>query len=154
MKNPVDTVVTDTCKSSGKKSKNIVKDSIIKSNVSTFDIDDCAMDIDLVKSDAIGTMTQQPEELNKQKLDKVVKDDQNVKSEVNALQTDKKSSEDVIAEETEDMKLVYEESNSNTSKIKVRNTPSKPDVTPVICHKTPRRVKLITLSSPKGLKKQ
>lgn len=150
MKNPVGTVLTAIYKSSDKKSKNIVKDSVIKSNISTFDVDDCAMDIDLVKCDTTDTIVHQPEELNKQKLNNV--DD---KLEVSDLQTDKKSSEDINAEETEDIKLVYnEESNSNTSKTKIRNTPSKADVVPVICHKTPRRVKLITLSSPKELKKQ
>lgn len=153
MKNP-DTVLTDTCKSSGKKSKSVVKDNVIKSNISTFDIDDCAMDIDLVKSDSTDTTIHQPEELNKQKLNEAV-DDQNIKSEVSALQTDKKLNEDVTAEETEDIKLVYnEESNSDMNKTKIRNTSPKPDVAPVICHKTPRRVKLITLSSPKALKKQ
>lgn len=148
MKNPVDTVLTNKCKSSGKNSRNIDKDSIIKSNIPTFDVDDCAMDIDIVKSD---TIIHQLEELNKQKLHEV-EDGQSIKSEIIALQTDKKSNED--AEETEDIKLVYnEESNSNMNKIKIRNSPPKPDVAPVKCHKTPRRVKLITLSSPKELKK-
>ncbi|KAM0735743.1 Chromatin assembly factor 1 subunit B [Formica fusca] len=151
MKNPVNTVLTDKCKSSGKNSRNIDKDSVIKSSISTFDVDDCAMDIDIVKSDTIDTIVHQPEEHNKQKLSEVV-DGQSIKSEISALQIDKKSSED--AEETEDIKLVYnEESNSNTNKTKIRNTPPKPDVAPVKCHKTPRRVKLITLSSPKELKK-
>ncbi|EFN71093.1 Chromatin assembly factor 1 subunit B [Camponotus floridanus] len=99
-------------------------------------------------------LAHEPKEINKQKLNEVV-DDQNIRAEVNTLQTDKKSSEDIIIEETEDIKLVYnEESNSNMSKTKIRNTPSKPDIAPVRCHKTPRRVKLITLSSPKELKKQ
>lgn len=159
MNNPVDTVLTDICKNSSKKSKNVVKENVIKSNISTFDIDDCAMDIDLL-NDATDMIVQkdQPKEINKQKLNELVDIrvvDQNIKSEVNTLQTDKKSSEDIIIEETEDIKLVYnEESNSNTNKTKIKNTPSKPDIAPIISHKTPRRVKLITLSSPKELKKQ
>jgi len=153
MNNPVNTVSADMCKNSSKKSKNIVKDNVIKSNISAFDIDDCAMDIDLV-NDTTDIIAHQPKEINKQKLNEVV-DDQNIRSVVNTLQTDKKSSEDIIIEETEDIKLVYnEESNSNMSKTKIKNTPSKPDIAPVRCHKTPRRVKLITLSSPKELKKQ
>ncbi|XP_029159319.1 chromatin assembly factor 1 subunit B-like [Nylanderia fulva] len=144
-----DTVLREIFKSSDKKSKNIVnKDNIIKSNTSTFDVDDCAMDIDLVKCDTTNTIVHQPKELNEQKFNNV--DD---KSEVSDLQADKKSGENINAEETEDIKLVYEESNSNTGKSKIRNTPPKADVVPIICHKTPRRVKLITLSSPKGLKK-
>lgn len=112
------------------------------------------MDIDLVKPDKIDIIEHQSKEIIKQKLNEVV-DGQNIKSEVSTfIQTDKKSNED-IAEETEDIKLVYnEESNSNISKTKIRNTPPKPNMTPIICHKTPRRVKLITLSSPKELKKQ
>lgn len=113
------------------------------------------MDIDLVKLDTTNIIAHQSKEIIKQKLNEVV-DDQNIKPEVStSIQTDKKSNEDIIAEETEDIKLVYnEESNSNISKTKIRNTPSKPNITPIICHKTPRRVKLITLSSPKELKKQ
>lgn len=147
VKNSVDTVLTEVRKSSDKKSKNIInKDNAIKSNISTFDVDDCAMDIDLVKCDTTDTIVYQPKEVDRQKFNNM--DD---KSEVSDLQTDKKSGEN--SEETEDIKLVYEESNSNTSKPKIRNTPSKADVVPIISHKTPRRVKLITLSSPKGLKK-
>jgi len=140
------TIVKET-KSSGKKSlNNTLKD---KNNVPLFDVDDCAMDVELVKSDATDAITNnQSEELDKQKPDEIM--NQNIKSE-NDLQIDKKSNE----EETEDIKLVYEESSErDISKTKTRNTPPKSDVAPIICHKTPRRVKLITLSSPKELKKQ
>ncbi|XP_077276772.1 chromatin assembly factor 1, p105 subunit [Temnothorax americanus] len=143
-------VVNKTSKSSVKKSStSIIKD---KSNVPTYDLDDCAMDIELVKSDTVEAMaSNRPEELNEQKSDKVV-DNQDVRSE-NDLQIErryKKSNE----EETEDIKLVYNEESSDTSKTKTKNTPPKSDVVPIICHKTPRRVQLITLSSPKRLKKQ
>jgi len=140
-------IVKET-KSSGKKSSNnTLKD---KNNVPTFDVDDCAMDVELVKSDATDAITNnQSEELDKQKPDEVMSQD--IRSE-NDLQINKKLNE----EETEDIKLVYnEESNErDIIKTKTRNTPPKSDVAPIICHKTPRRVKLITLSSPKELKKQ
>ena len=64
----------------------------------------------------------------------------------------KKLNEDT--EETEDIKLIYEESINDTTKTKAKATPPKVDIAPIICHKTPRRVQLITLSSPKRLKKQ
>lgn len=136
-----------TSKSSGKKSSNgIIKD---KNDVPIFDVDDCAMDIELTKNDTIDmTANNRSEESNGQKSDKVM-DNQNVRSE-NDLQIDKKSNE----EETEDIKLVYDEENSSdASKIKTKNSPPTSDVAPIICHKTPRRVQLITLSSPKRLKK-
>jgi len=141
-------IIKETSKSSGKKSSNnTLKD---KNNVPTFDVDDCAMDVELVKSDAIDAITNnQSEELDKQKPDEVMSQD--IRSE-NDLQMDKKLNE----EETEDIKLVYNEESSERDiiKTKTRNTPPKSDVAPIICHKTPRRVKLITLSSPKELKKQ
>lgn len=105
------------------------------------------MDIELVKSDTIDTIAKQSEEHNEQESNKVM-NSQDIRSE-NDLQIDKKSTE----EETEDIRLIYEES-SDMNKTKIRNTPPKSDVAPIICHKTPRRVQLITLSSPKGLKKQ
>lgn len=137
-------IVKETSKSSGKKSSN----NTIKDNVSTFDIDDCAMDIELVPTDAI--VNNRSEELGKQKSNEVTSG-QNIRLEDN-LQVDKKLNE----EETEDIKLVYDEENSSdTTKTKIKNTPPRSsDVASVICHKTPRRVKLITLSSPKEPKKQ
>lgn len=136
--------VKGTPKSSGKKSSNnTIKD---KSDISTFDVDDCAMDIEFVKSNVV--VDDRAEKINEQKSDEVASS-QNISSE-NDLQIDKKLNE----EETEDIKLVYnEESSSDAVKTK-RNTPPKSDVAPIACHKTPRRVKLITLSSPKGRKKQ
>ncbi|KAL0125546.1 hypothetical protein PUN28_004572 [Cardiocondyla obscurior] len=136
------TVINKTSKSFGKKSSSSI---INVKNVPTFDVDDCAMDIELVKNDTVDTKVEtRSEEINEQKMDIII--DSKNRSE-NDFEIDKKSNE----EETEDIKLVYEESNETT---KIKNTPSKSNVAPIICHKTPRRVKLITLSSPKGLKKQ
>lgn len=145
-------MVKKTPKSSGKKSSNnTMKDNSVKSNITTFNIDDCAMDIDLVKCN-IETIGNDPsEELNEEKSKKVMKN-LAITSEVNDLQTIKKLNEDT--EEIEDIKLVYEESINETIKTKAKITPPKVDVAPIVCHKTPRRVQLITLSSPKRLKKQ
>lgn len=136
-----------TPKSSGKKSSNkTMKDNPLQSNLRTFDIDDCAMDIDLIKCDSKTIVNDPSEELNGQK--KVV--DDHITSEIKDLQTIKKLNEDT--EETEDIKLVYEESINDTTKTKAKTTPSKVNVAPIVCHKTPRRVQLITLSSPKRQK--
>lgn len=150
-------IVKETSESSTKKSSNnTIKD---KNNVPTFDVDDCAMDIELI------SINNRSEDLNEQKSNEVTSD-QNIRLE-DDLQVDKKLNE----EETEDIKLVYDEGNSNdTIKTKTKNTPPKSapvkyhvpsvdiapviyHVPPVVCH-TPRRVKLITLSSPKEPKKQ
>nr|XP_012234979.1 PREDICTED: chromatin assembly factor 1 subunit B [Linepithema humile] len=147
-KEPV-SAVKKTPKSSGKKSSNKMKDNPMKSNLTTFDIDDCAMDIDLVKCDTKTIVNDPPEELNGQKSKKVMSE-HSITSEINDLQTIKKLNEDT--EETEDIKLVYEESINDTTKTKAKTTPPKVDVAPIICHKTPRRVQLITLSSPKRQK--
>ncbi|XP_018403657.1 PREDICTED: chromatin assembly factor 1 subunit B [Cyphomyrmex costatus] len=139
--------IKEVPKSSSKKSLySTIKN---KNNVPTiFDVDDCAMDIELIKSNTTNAITNnQAEKLKGQKLNEIISSE-NIRSESN-LQIDKKLNE----EETEDIKLVYNEENSSDgTKIKTRNTP--PKSAPIICHKTPRRVKLITLSSPKGLKKQ
>jgi hypothetical protein len=149
-KKPV-SAVKKTPKSSGKKSLNdTTKDNPMKSNITTFDVDDCAMDIDLVKCDTKAIVNDPSEELNGQKSKKAM-GNHSITSEGNDLQTIKKLNEDT--EETEDIKLVYEESINDTTKTKTKTTPSKVDVASIVCHKTPRRVQLITLSSPKGLKK-
>lgn len=58
-------------------------------------------------------------------------------------------------EETEDIKLVYnEESTNEVIKVNIKDISQKSEVPLIIPSKTPRRVQLITLSSPKGLKKE
>jgi len=121
----------------------------MKSNVTMFDVDDCAMDIDLVKGDTEAIGNDPSEELDEQKSNKIV-DDHGITSKVDDLQAIQKLNEDT--EETEDIKLVYEESINDTTKIKAKPIPPKVDVAPIVCHKPPRRVQLITLSSPKRLK--
>lgn len=58
-------------------------------------------------------------------------------------------------EETEDIKLVYnEESTNEVVKENIKDISQKSEVPLIIPSKIPRRVQLITLSSPKGLKKE
>lgn len=143
----------ETFQSFGKKSSNdATKSSVdVKSNVSVLNVDDSAMDIDLVQSNRITNYFSVNH--NKQKSDQVAIEE-NVRQKVGDLQIQNKSSMD---EETEDIQLVYnEESISDATKTEVRNTPPKINSIPIACHKTPktpRRVQLITLSSPKELKK-
>ncbi|KAL6268211.1 hypothetical protein P5V15_001322 [Pogonomyrmex californicus] len=139
--------VQEMSKHSRKKfSSSTVKDSAAECNIQTFDVDDCAMDIELVKCDATdATANNRSKEFNKKKSNEIT-DSQNIRLE-NDLQ-DKKLDE----EETEDIKLVYEESTNDMTKIKIKSTPPKPNIAPIIYNKTPRRVKLITLSSPKSSK--
>ncbi|XP_012062337.1 PREDICTED: chromatin assembly factor 1 subunit B [Atta cephalotes] len=140
------TIIKEASKNSSKKSLySTIKD---KNNVPTFDVDDCAMDIELIESNTLNTITNnRSEELNEQKPNEIISSE-NITSK-NNLQIDKKLNE----EETEDIKLVYnEENSSDVIKIKTRNSPPKSNAL-IICNKTPRRVKLITLSSPKRLKK-
>lgn len=135
-----------------KASSNSIKDSAVKNNISTFEVDDSAMDVDLVKCNT--TANDPSKELDGHKSDRVVLAP-NAGQKVDNTQTENKSSVDVHGEEeTEDIKLVYsEESNSDAAKIKARNTPLRTNDAPITCHKTPRRVQLITLSSPRELKK-
>jgi len=148
MKDSVNTAKT-TSKNLDKTSlSNTNKDIAIRTNVSMFDVDDSAMDIDLAKCDII--MKNRSEELNEQKL---VADGQSIiTSKINDSKINEKSSEDINEEETEDIELIYNEENTNDMN-KTKDSPPK-TVIPIICHKTPRRVKLITLSSPKETRKQ
>lgn len=58
-------------------------------------------------------------------------------------------------EETEDIKLVYDEESTNeVVKENIKDISQKSEVPLIIPSKIPRRVQLITLSSPKGLKKE
>ncbi|EZA57248.1 hypothetical protein DMN91_002477 [Ooceraea biroi] len=145
---------TSRIKNPGKRSSsNGVKDITFRNNnVSTFDVDDSAMDIDLAECDTIEMANDRSEELNERRSDKVESGRSIITSKIADLKIDKKSIEE---EETEDIKLVYEESTSDTCKTKTKDSPLKTDVAPTISNnKTPRRVKLITLSSPREVKKQ
>lgn len=55
-------------------------------------------------------------------------------------------------EETEDFRLVLEDTVAEDDKTSGKSTPSKTEKPPTILSRTPRRVQLITLSSPKRTK--
>jgi len=128
---------------------NTNKNTAIRSNVSMFDVDDSAMDIDLAKCDII--MKNRSEKCDEQRSDNVADGQSIITSKVNDSKIDEKLSGDINEEETEDIKLVYNEESTNDMN-KTKDSPPK-TITPIIYHKTPRRVKLITLSSPKATKK-
>lgn len=106
----------------------------------TADIDNSAIDIDI-----------------KHEIKKILNENsQNIINENNKLlnhtikqKTDLDNKMEI--EETEDIKLVYNEESTNEVKV---NISQKSEVPLIIPSKTPRRVQLITLSSPKGLKKE
>lgn len=152
-KEPVNTP-KETPKSSGKKSSStVVKDSVSKKKISTLEVDESAVDIDIMKYNMVARTNdslQNPIE----KSDKVVQDQGNTGKSSN-LQTENKSNEEIAGEETEDIKLIYhEDSTSDAAKVKTKTAPLQTNVAPIKSNKAPRRVQLITLSSPRELKKQ
>ncbi|XP_018341990.1 PREDICTED: chromatin assembly factor 1 subunit B isoform X3 [Trachymyrmex septentrionalis] len=92
------TIIKEASKNSSKKSlHNTIKD---KNNFPTFDVDDCAMDVELIKSNTLNTVkNNRSEELHGQKPHEIISS-KNITSE-NNLEIDKKLNE----EETEDIKL-------------------------------------------------
>ncbi|XP_046605773.1 chromatin assembly factor 1 subunit B [Neodiprion virginianus] len=136
-----DTTETKSVHSNSSKSKRKTNNA----EKTEFIIDMCsdAMDIDITKPVKASDFSEEANNGNKD--DKLVKNVQNTKS------TDV---DNVVLEETEDIKLVYtEESNTENISDIVKKTPPKPIVPNVIAAKTPRRVQLITLSSPRSGKK-
>lgn len=127
---------------------NDAKDSAIKRNVPIFAVDDCAMDIDLATS--TNTDATAHNRFDERKTHGVAESDRSEKLEIDNLQLKKSSYEE---ETEEDIKLVYEDSDSNIKKLATSISPKK-IVPPPINQRPPRRVELITLSSPKGGKKK
>lgn len=108
--------------------------------LTTIDIDNSAMDIDMCEVESV----------SKKNLENMI--DENIFSK-NITIKKKKLSNEAEVEETEDIKLVYnEDSTSEIAKVSAKSTPKKTEAPLLISNKTPRRVKLITLSSPRGLK--
>ncbi|XP_076297642.1 chromatin assembly factor 1, p105 subunit [Lasioglossum baleicum] len=105
----------------------------------SIDIDSNAMDIDISDCKKAGepktsSETNKTEEVPEQKMKDVT-----------------------VAEETEDIELVYSEDSTcksvNIKKADAETSPKKSDTLSALPAKVPRRVQLITLSSPKGSKK-
>lgn len=112
----------------------------------TTDIDNSAIDFDI-----------------KHEIKKILNENsQNIKNENNKLlnhtiKQKKDLDNKMEIEETEDIKLVYnEESTNEVIKVNIsqKDISQKSEVPLIVPSKTPRRVQLITLSSPKGLKKE
>lgn len=143
----------ETPKSSGKKSSNIAfKDSVSKNKAPTFDVDESAVDIDIAKYNM--KTNDSPKNPVKKQSDESLRDEGNTKRSSDP-QTKNKSNEEIAGEETEDIKLVYhEDSTSDAAKKKAKTAPLKTNVAPIKSNRAPRRVQLITLSSPRELKKQ
>ncbi|XP_043474065.1 chromatin assembly factor 1 subunit B [Leptopilina heterotoma] len=109
------------------------------------DIDTNAMDIDIVKkSDTT------KKENDTKKIDTVKNNDIKKNESRKNMTNEEKNKTTEIFEETEDIQLIYEDNNTeNNVKPTGRQTPTKVEL-PLV--KTPRRVKLITISSPKNKK--
>lgn len=111
----------------------------------TADIDNSAIDFDI-----------------KHEIKILNENSQNIKNENNKLlnhtiKQKKDLDNKMEIEETEDIKLVYnEESTNEVIKVNIsqKDISQKSEVPLIVPSKTPRRVQLITLSSPKGLKKE
>ncbi|XP_020709487.2 chromatin assembly factor 1 subunit B isoform X2 [Athalia rosae] len=102
-----------------------------------------AMDIDITKMVKTTELVRESLVVN----DKQQSEDESMKD------TNPTDANAPIVEETEDIQLVYEESNTGINNDAIKKTPPKPVVPIVRSVKTPRRVQLITLSSPRGGKK-
>lgn len=110
----------------------------------TTDIDNSAIDIDIAKTDLKENFYKNSESSLNQNNKLLNHTNQKI---------DLNNKMDI--EETEDIKLVYnEESTNGISKTITEHIPEKLEIPLIIPNKTPRRVQLITLSSPKGLKKE
>ena len=116
-----------------------------------IELDSDAMDIDINKCDKfpvppadkkisnvpIGSKISKKLEYDNRKLQNVNRQDKIPGPKINSND---------ICEDTEDIKLVYEESDIDNAKTSSKHTPKKIELPAV---KTPRRVPLITISSPK-----
>lgn len=154
MKEPINPP-KETSKSFGKKSSSIVaKDSVNKMKISTFDVDESAVDIDIAKYNPIVRAKNPSEKPIEKKSDEIMQDQSNM-GKSSDPRTKNKSNEEIAGEETEDIKLEYhEDSTSDVAKAKPVLSKTNESRPPIKCNKAPRRVQLITLSSPRELKKQ
>ncbi|XP_012286497.1 chromatin assembly factor 1 subunit B [Orussus abietinus] len=130
-----------------------------------LELDNNAMDIDIASIKSIESINGKEEHKEIEEKKEISKTEINVKPIQTSLK-DNNCHNDI--EETEDIRLIYsddsnteiikEKSKSTPSKLEIelennKNTPPKVEKPPVLTAKTPRRVQLITLSSPKRTKK-
>ncbi|XP_043493173.1 chromatin assembly factor 1 subunit B [Polistes fuscatus] len=137
-------------------SETITKSTKIETKGSTLllDIDNNAMDVDVIKYNKEVTKHSSDDECKKishQNNEKMQQNDNNL-SEYNSIKDRYESQNDETREETEDIKLVFNEESNNDTKASKNNISLKMDAPSVTSKKTPRRVELITLSSTKKKK--
>lgn len=121
-----------------------------KDNTLLLDIDTNAMDVDVTKNRKITTQSIDDQCEKYHENNDIIKQSNYNLSEGNLSKYGNKSDETI--EETEDIKLVYNEESDNDTKSIKKNTSHKMTTSSIISKKTPRRVKLITLSSSKRKK--
>ncbi|XP_043674831.1 chromatin assembly factor 1 subunit B isoform X1 [Vespula pensylvanica] len=121
-----------------------------KDNTLLLDIDTNAMDVDVTKNRKITTQSIDDQCEKYHENSDIIKQSNYNLSEGNLSKYGNKSDETI--EETEDIKLVYNEESDNDTKSGKKNTSPKMTTSSIISKKTPRRVKLITLSSSKRKK--
>nr|XP_050855638.1 chromatin assembly factor 1 subunit B isoform X2 [Vespula vulgaris] len=109
-----------------------------------------AMDVDVTKNRKITTQSIDDQCEKYHENNDIIKQSNYNLSEGNLSKYGNKSDETI--EETEDIKLVYNEESDNDTKSIKKNTSHKMTTSSIISKKTPRRVKLITLSSSKRKK--
>lgn len=115
-----------------------------------IDIDNNAMDVDVVKCKEICTKDKNPNEnSNSESKAEVSKQNNSDSSEHNLNKNQSKNNNDEIVEESEDIQLVYNEESCNDEMSNNKNTLKNTDAPSGTSGKAPRRVKLITLSSSK-----
>ncbi|XP_078036753.1 chromatin assembly factor 1, p105 subunit [Augochlora pura] len=120
--------------------------------LSSIDVDNSAMDIDISVCEKFHDSSKSPIKTP----EKSPKNKESDKSDVSGNITKQEVDDGLENEETEDIELVYCEDSASktvTTKINVKTTPKKLNAPPIALVKVPRRVQLITLSSPKGNKK-
>lgn len=134
-------LATDNCKHSSEPTSTIKKAA--EGHVPTIDIDNNAMDFDIAVSEVENISHGSSGNARNQNR---VSD--------SAVEQEGRPNDEVIIEETEDIKLVYsEESTNEVTKVDAKDAPKSSEQPSIISNKTPRRVQLITLWSPKGPKK-
>lgn len=128
------TIRPDVCKIDTANDANAEKNGFV------HDLCSDAMDIDITKRKDV---------LDSAEEVKIIDNEEETRK--NIEETETVNNDAAVFEETEDIELVYkEESNAGIPSDSVKKTPPKPTVPNVITAKTPRRVKLITLSSPRS----
>ncbi|KAK2582751.1 hypothetical protein KPH14_005018 [Odynerus spinipes] len=111
--------------------------------------DNNAMDVDLAKCKKTYTSDDQCKKTCSDKKAEETKQNNSNLSKDGLIKDQPKNNINEIVEETEDIQLVYNEESDNDIEAKSKNITTKTNIPSTTSNKTPRRVKLITLSSTK-----